>query len=288
MAAVADDGAAEAVMSRASELASALGAKLFVLHVVEDTALIFAEAMSQGAVADLRPQLVAEAEKTLARLKATPGGKVSETRVEMGTPHEVILRVADQIGAAIIVTGPGTPQNLREKVLGSTADRVVRAATLPVLVVRRHAAGAYRRVAAAVDVGASAALEPVLSAALRVAPEADIEVLHFAGVPRRFEEALRRTATSEAEISAFREARRRAAKQELSRLMKGRTDRQRMTLSVRTGEPARALVRLSRSPDVDLVVLGPHAHNAVMRTLLGSVAQTVLRSATCDVLIARN
>lgn len=275
-------------MSRASELAAAPGAKLFVLHVVEDAALIFAEAMSQGAVADLRPQLVAEAEKTLARLKAPLGGKVPETRVEMGTPHEAILRIADQIGAAIIVMGPGAPQNLREKVLGSTADRVVRAATLPVLVVRRHAAGAYRRVIAAVDVGASAAPEPVLSSAMRVAPDADIEVLHFAGVPRRFEEALRRTATSEAEISAFREARRRTAKQELTRLMKSQADWRRMILRVRTGDPARALVRLSRSSDVDLVVLGPHARNAVMRTLLGSVAQTVLRSATCDVLVARN
>lgn len=55
---------------------------------------------------------------------------------------------------------------------------------------------------------------------------------------------------------------------------------------IREGEPGRTLARLARSRRVDLLVLGPHGRGVVLRALLGSVTQRVLREASCDILVA--
>ena len=51
-----------------------------------------------------------------------------------------------------------------------------------------------------------------------------------------------------------------------------------------TGEPARTLVRLAKEEDADLIVMGTHGRTGVMRILMGSVAEAVVRRAPCPVL----
>lgn len=56
---------------------------------------------------------------------------------------------------------------------------------------------------------------------------------------------------------------------------------------VRDVAAAPALVRYAKERDVDLVVLGTHGRRGVRRTLLGSVAEEVVRLAPCPVLTVR-
>lgn len=59
------------------------------------------------------------------------------------------------------------------------------------------------------------------------------------------------------------------------------------TEDVRIGEPAPTLVQAAREFHADLVVLsGPH-RSGINRVLLGSVAEEVLRTAPCPVLVMR-
>jgi nucleotide-binding universal stress UspA family protein/CBS domain-containing protein len=55
----------------------------------------------------------------------------------------------------------------------------------------------------------------------------------------------------------------------------------------RIGEPAQAILSAERELAADLIVLATHARRGIKRVLLGSVAETVLREATCPVLTVR-
>jgi nucleotide-binding universal stress UspA family protein len=51
-----------------------------------------------------------------------------------------------------------------------------------------------------------------------------------------------------------------------------------------TGQPAEAIVALAEERDADLIVVGMRKKGFIERLVEGSVAQNVMRRATCDVL----
>ncbi len=58
---------------------------------------------------------------------------------------------------------------------------------------------------------------------------------------------------------------------------------------VRTStSPAATIVDYAREADVDLVIMGTHGRGAVAKLLMGSVAERVVRTATCPVLTVRH
>jgi nucleotide-binding universal stress UspA family protein len=74
---------------------------------------------------------------------------------------------------------------------------------------------------------------------------------------------------------------------------RGRLDQARVYLGERgleaelvpsTGEPAEAIVALAKERDADLIVVGMRKKGFFERLVEGSVAQDIMRSATCDVL----
>jgi len=51
-----------------------------------------------------------------------------------------------------------------------------------------------------------------------------------------------------------------------------------------TGDPARAITRLAESEGIDLIVMGTHGRTGLSRMAMGSVAEAVVRRATCSVM----
>jgi nucleotide-binding universal stress UspA family protein len=51
-----------------------------------------------------------------------------------------------------------------------------------------------------------------------------------------------------------------------------------------TGEPAAAIARLAEDEHVELIVMGTHGRTGLLRLLMGSVAESVVRRAPCPVL----
>jgi nucleotide-binding universal stress UspA family protein len=51
-----------------------------------------------------------------------------------------------------------------------------------------------------------------------------------------------------------------------------------------TGDPAATIVRLADEEGVDMIVLGTHGRTGLMRMLMGSVAEAIVRRANCPVL----
>lgn len=54
-----------------------------------------------------------------------------------------------------------------------------------------------------------------------------------------------------------------------------------------TGDPATAIANLAQEEGVELIVMGTHGRSGLMRLLMGSVAEAVVRRAPCPVLTLR-
>lgn len=75
----------------------------------------------------------------LQRIRPVRAGVAVEHRLEYGDPTAVILEVAQEIGADLIVMGTHGRTGLRRLLMGSVAERVVRKAPCPVLTFRSAA-----------------------------------------------------------------------------------------------------------------------------------------------------
>jgi universal stress protein A len=82
--------------------------------------------------------------------------------------------------------------------------------------------------------------------------------------------------------TATREAARRNLKR-LARSPQGKGVR--ISILLAEGPASAAIVRAARKNRVDLVVMGTHGRTGVRRLLMGSVADRVIRTATCPVLV---
>jgi nucleotide-binding universal stress UspA family protein/predicted transcriptional regulator len=74
------------------------------------------------------------------------------------------------------------------------------------------------------------------------------------------------------------------AKQKLETIVERQRSEVKCELLTRIGDPAHEILALERQMAADLIVLATHGRKGVRRMLLGSVAEAVLRDATCPVL----
>jgi nucleotide-binding universal stress UspA family protein len=117
------------------------------------------------------------------------------------------------------------------------------------------------------------------AAALALAFDADLEVVHAVLVPTRIRSA---TAAGDPEGVDARQAIAAPA------AAKARTfGAPRVTHRVVTGDVGPAICAAAEEGDADLIVLGSRGHGPVMGAILGSVTQHVTAHAPCSVLVAR-
>lgn len=121
----------------AANLAAAVDARLHVLYVMETKPAFTRYGLSGIETDELESRQRALADEALAEAKGIAGEHEVEcvTVTKTGPAHQKIIDYAGDIGADVIVVGASGRDSLGDVVLGSTTDRVVRAATIPVLVV---------------------------------------------------------------------------------------------------------------------------------------------------------
>ncbi len=129
-----DESSWHQALPRAVELCRKGGGNLHLLTVVPDFGMsVVGQYFPEGYEKDV-------AAKVLGALKVFAGENVpDEVNVQHivgeGTVYDVILRIASEIGADLIVTAAGRP-DLKEFLLGPNAARVARHADISVLIVR--------------------------------------------------------------------------------------------------------------------------------------------------------
>lgn len=124
-----------AALRRALDLAHRLGAELTLLHVCLPG--------PRGSLATAERALSTAEERTLARLEEWRGvavrelGRDVQARLLVGNPARELARHAAH-GMDLLVVGTRGPTGLGRLLLGSVAERVVRDAPCPVMVVHLH------------------------------------------------------------------------------------------------------------------------------------------------------
>jgi nucleotide-binding universal stress UspA family protein len=234
----------------------------------EDTAA-FQSHLMQDSKAKLE-QLVDEIFRTM----------IIDTRVVVGNVVSTLLAQADELDAGLIVLGARGGGFLRQLVLGTTAERILRKTARPVLVVRQSPVADYRRVVVAVDFSPASAT--ALRLALALAPTAELMLVHAYEVP--FESKLRFAGVDEPMIERYRQRAEDEATKGLERFMtEVGLPPGRARLVVEQGDPTRVILD---QHGCDLVVVGQRGKGALEELLLGSVTKHVLAETNIDVLVA--
>ncbi|WP_437526009.1 universal stress protein [Sorangium sp. So ce726] len=129
----------EIALDKAIELARKLSAKIVVAHVYSVPVYSFPEGSSLIPSAEDAARIADAAQRSLdqvlERRRAAPGVEISGV-LRAGVPDEEICRLADEIGADMIVIGTHARGAVARALLGSVAQRVVRSAKIPVLSIR--------------------------------------------------------------------------------------------------------------------------------------------------------
>jgi nucleotide-binding universal stress UspA family protein len=128
----------------AATLAERFGAEIILLHVFEPLPMPADAGYLAVGLEDVDPKA---AQKHLRNLcQAVSGGDVPvQTLVRTGTPFREITETARSLGADMIVLTTHGYTGLMHVLLGSTAERIVRYADCPVLVVREPRPGGGKR-----------------------------------------------------------------------------------------------------------------------------------------------
>lgn len=124
------------VVAAAAELAHGLEGRLVVLHVVQPPVLTDSDFGTQ-LTAEYAAEAAEAAGRHLARLRKQleKDGLEIEVQNASGYPGQCILEVAKDVGADFIVLGSHGHGAFYDLIVGSTASRVLKRTTCPVLIV---------------------------------------------------------------------------------------------------------------------------------------------------------
>jgi nucleotide-binding universal stress UspA family protein len=272
------------VLGRVALLPLADDAKVTLLHVVPDD---IPWSDQRSAERDAKKALAAEA-RHLAR--SLPRTVNIESVVKAGAAATEIAARGHAVEAELIVMGRRGGRPLRDPVIGSTAERVVRRSELPVLVVRLPARNAYRRPALALDLDAAA--DDIVALMLRVLkpPCPLVTIIHAIDHPYRgmVYSSLSEEQVADRKAQLHHEAAGQLSQQLAASLVRAKVrpgEEPIWKTGIRHGSPRMVIEQAAKKAEADLLVLGTHAHTGVAYMLLGTVAGDVLRRVACDVLV---
>jgi nucleotide-binding universal stress UspA family protein len=131
---------AKKAMDYITKLKEAGGKEVIVLHVIDERAigdicLLYASRGSVEMVRRIKEEACKEMDKIGARLRQE--GFEVKLRIERGIPLTEILRVEQEEGVSVTVLGSHGKSNVKEMLLGSVSEKVIRKSANPVLVVKR-------------------------------------------------------------------------------------------------------------------------------------------------------
>ncbi|MDE8654282.1 universal stress protein [Novosphingobium album (ex Liu et al. 2023)] len=266
-------------LDRALLVAKAWQAELTVIHAVappEDVTLF-------GSLRDLPswhrpPDPVRKVRDRIYRdlVREDPDVDIA-LHVKIGTPSEVVLEVAGQSHAEMIVTGVARDELLARMFLGDTVDRLIRKSPVPILIVRDRAFEPYHSMVVATDFSKSARI--AFETALRFFPQTGISLFHAYDVP--FAGYLGRSEVAK----QFEDYGRDAADKFLAEAGVAPEATRKVSRMIEHGVPEALLRDYAENSRRHLTVVGTHGGGMVYETLIGSTARKIIDSVPGDVLL---
>jgi nucleotide-binding universal stress UspA family protein len=272
----------------ATVIAKKFGAAVHLVHVSDDEE----KAPEMSSAGHSRRQTASSMEslrdELLGHGKQVDGFWPEECHVRTGQPYQEICTLAHEIDASLIVLGTRGHTGLKRILLGSTAERVARFATCPVLVVRRPRSGKRKRfvlqkILAPIDFSRCSMAGAMCAALFAKTFDAKLSLLHvFAGEMPPVSGKTSKNALNKIDAIDLENARldmEAFTQLDFLRDVKPETE-------ICAGDAADEICRTAGDSATDLVVISTHGRTGLNRVLLGRVAEHVLRHAECPVLVA--
>lgn len=259
--------------------------EVLLLNVMKIPTLHYPSAGTRTKVlsASVEKELRKEADEILERVGAVlpPDAKSIAKHVAVGDPAEMILTIATDSNANLIVMGARGLTRLSELVLGSVSHRVMNHASCSTLIVKSPMTPltyALLPIESAEDANRMTDFlakmpfrEPPHLTLLHAVPFAQPHWLEGAMIPESYRNEL--MVAGEAMIG-----------QAVCGLTSLGYQSARVLLD---GPPEELILKSVRDKQPDLIMMGSHGRRGFSRFLLGSVSHTVVHRSPCSVLIVR-
>lgn len=275
---------AEHALAAAAKLARPFGASLHLLHVVQ-LPLLAVNPEAPAVPVTFWQELREHARKRLAPVqkKLEAEGLKCESEVIEDIPGFAISAAAERTHADLIVMGTRGLTGLKHVLLGSVAERTVRAAPCPVLTVKPKGEVAFGTIVVPMDFSPSAQRSLELAKSLaKTAGPSHLVLVHAYYVPVELEQYL------VTHGDPFYERLSKGVTKDLEAILVSLQDAGISSEYVaRPGVPENVILDVTKEKKAGLIVIGTHGRRALGHLLLGSVAEKVVRYAEVPVLTVR-
>ena len=286
---------AEQALPWAAELSRRIGGGLLLVSIVEIPVEFSAwSATGALAVGQMMDSWIVERNEYLKALGAKIDGVAVETDCRVGSPTSEVLSIIAGVNNPLVVMTSHGRGGVGRLVLGSVANRIVRDAQCPVLVIRASseaatAEPAFGRVLVPLDGSefAEDALNRGVEAisasdqqpALHLVRVVEMPVISMPGPDVALDYGL---------VAEYTDAIKEEAGQYLKRMTE--TLRARgidVTSEVLEGNVADAILDSAKRNKSDIIVMSTHGRGGISRLFFGSVAEKVLHSSELPLLLVR-
>lgn len=272
-------------MRMATRIATEKGAELVLFHAWYLPPLVYAGgpvAVPPGVLQDVYDDAKRNLDEVLREVGMLGLPRVSAKLVS-GLPSAMIVSELEDPAYDLAVLGTHGRTGWSRVLLGSVAEKVVRHAPCSVLTVRPEGEiKPFTNILCPTDFSETAQQAADLVIEVVTPGGKGVTLLHVLDLPVAF--------SGEPKVEGFvRDLDTRASKalDEWAVRLRSKTTVP-ITTRARIGNPAaQTLEVLDEDPTIDLVVMGSHGRKGIARAILGSVAEKIVRHASCPVLVAR-
>ena len=222
----------------------------------------------------------------------TANGVVIETKIVNGSSAEAIVQYAEGAGIDLIVMSSHGRTGSRRWVYGSVAEKVMHHAPCATAIIRAHVEVSMfqnRKILVPLDGSelAERALGPAL--ALARAVNSNVYLLRVVAAGEPMAESMRPTGEQVEAALAAADLEEKGEAEAYLQSVFSQFENTRLFFDVQTtsGDVADMIVTYADDNHIDLIVISSHGRSGLGRWLHGSVAEKVLRGATCATLIVR-
>jgi len=285
---------AENVLPYARALAGALGLRIELLSVVES--VDFARTTHAGHVRDLDPIIeaaVQESRRYLEGVARSFTGSTATCFVEQGQPEDVIIERAAGDKETLIGMATRGRSGIHRWLMGSVAEKVLRGATNPLLLVRGNeegnSEGAATLKSIVVPLDGSKLAETVLPRAIELAKKLSLEIV----LTRAYQIPLSAYGGADVAYIPNNDALLTLVREEAGAYLEAKVNElkqngiEKVSSILLVGPGADEIIDLARTTPDNLIAMCTNGRSGVKRWALGSVTEKVVRHSGDPVLVVR-
>ncbi len=267
---------AEYIVKIAASFASIYKAHIILLHVIEESFVFPAyEFVTPHLSGFDTTKLIKEREIFIDQLAKDSGLKKYEKLVCSGFPQAEILEAVKKLQADLIILG-GHRRDALDFLLGSVSNKVLQKTDRDVYVVKTtKKIFTPKKILVCTDLTNETGPIIQRSAELAFGYSAQLHIIHV----------LQKFPTYDASINAFEQEIVDQAKQKIEQIIKTNL-LDNVISGLVIGVPKYEIINYTQRQDIDLIVIGSHGRSGIS-SMLGSVANSVLNRASCDIFTIR-